>query len=90
LRIRTHGIGDNDRFTPKGQNLVVELVGVAQPDSPYARGEPIDGVSSVTIHCDGRDKPITAVLVIQGVLLELDGLELPEAASAALRLLKGA
>jgi hypothetical protein len=77
LRISTDGLGEV-RPTPKGQNLVVRL----GKDGPR-----LDGVRSVTVHCDGRHKPVTAVLIVDGVLLDVEA-DLTPAASAAIRLLR--
>lgn len=76
LRVHSRDISPNDRFVPSGRHLLITHAGV-----------PVDGVQSVTLHCGGRDEPITAVLVVAGV--EVDALaDLPPAAAAALRLLE--
>lgn len=85
LRIRTAHVAD-DR-TPRGAHLGFEVeVGATDEHQPATLGR-LDGVQSVTIHCGGREEPVTAVLTVAGVHLDLD-LPLPEAAQAALRLVE--
>jgi hypothetical protein len=81
LRVRTNvrdfgsGKGRGPRLT--GQHLVVET----------EDGVALDGVQSATIHCGGRAEPVTMVLVVNGVEVDVEGVGLPDGAEAAIRLL---
>jgi hypothetical protein len=88
LLIRTENLPPDGSLQPTGQNLVVRLVGT-RTDTIHEVEPKLDGVRSVTVQCDGRNKPITAVLVIDGVLLDMEA-DLTPAASAAIRLARAA
>lgn len=89
LRITT-----GERTTPKpsgpvtGQYLTFELYSPGGPPGTTERtGLRLDGVSAVSLHCGGRDEPITAILTIKGVDIDSDLPTAPEAL-AAMALLK--
>ena len=50
--------------------------------------EKLDGVQAITIHCAGPKDPVRAVLVVNNVSIDVDGVEIGQACDAALRLLE--
>jgi hypothetical protein len=83
LRIHTPDAHTNDHFPITGAQLKVTLAG---SNDGSGRELLLDGVQSVTIHCAGRKHPVTAVLVVRNVHLDIEADMQDEAMAAALRL----